>query len=176
MFIHVSFLLVSFLLVPSSFFLVPFSPRPVILVENGHLTRYLISTVGPLAKDHTREEVDLSFADCHCLAVVKANRTWQWELLNPKPVCVVEAIPLAAAIFWNSNFTLCIKYTLSLAKKLWLQTKNLRADIVKERIGHIWAHRTRAEFDLLFKNNPDWWCSIVVIFAQATAQPGKNVK
>ncbi len=89
---------------------------------------------------------------------------------------MVEAIPLAAAIFWDPNFTLCTRHTLNLAKKLGLKTKNLRADIVKERIGQIWTHRTIAELDLLFKNNPDWWHSIAVIFAQATAQPVKNVK
>ncbi len=52
-----------------------------------------------LAKDHTGEEVDLSFVGCHYPAAVKDNRAWQRELLNPKPICMVEAIPLGAAIF-----------------------------------------------------------------------------
>ncbi len=82
---------------------------------------------------------------------------------------MVEAIPLAAAIFWDPNFTPCTEHTLNLAKKLGLKTKNLRANMVKERIGQIWAHRMIAELDLVFKNNPDWWRSTAVIFAQATA-------
>ena len=131
----------------------------------------------PLAKDHTGEEVDLSFAGCQCPPAVKANRAWQEELLNPKTVCMVEAIPLAAAIFWDPNFLLCPKHTPKLAKKLGLKTKNLKAEIVKEQIGQIWANRTIAELDLLFMNNPDWWRSTAVIFAQPSAQPSvKNVK
>ncbi len=84
---------------------------------------------------------------------------------------------LAAAIFWDRNFLLYPKYTLKLAKKLGLETKNLKAEIVKERIGQIWANKTIAELDLLIKNNRDWWRSTAVIFAQPTAQqPVKNVK
>ncbi len=90
---------------------------------------------------------------------------------------MVEAISLAAAIFWDSNFLLCPKYTLKLAKKFELKTKNLKAEIVKERIGQIWANRIIAELDLLFKNNLDWWRSTTIIFAQSTAQQCvKNVK
>ncbi len=69
---------------------------------------------------------------------------------------MVEAIPLAAAIFWDPNFLLYTRHTLNLTKKLGLKTKNLRADIVKEQIGQIWAHRTIVKLDLLFKNNSDW--------------------
>lgn len=90
-----------------------------------------------LARDRNAEEVDLSFAGCQCPPAVKANREWQQELLNPKPVCMVEAIPLAATIFWDPNLLLCPRHTLNLAKKLGLKTKNPKADIVKERIGQI---------------------------------------
>ena len=97
--------------------------------------------------------------------------------MNAKTVCIVEAIPLAAAIFWDPNFLLCLKHTLKLVKKLGLNMKNLKAEIVKEQIGKIWANETIAKLDLLFKNNPDWWHSTVVIFAQPTAsQSVKNVK
>ena len=48
---------------------------------------------------------------------------------------MVEAIPLANAIFGDANFLLYPKYTLKFAKKLRLKTKNLKAEIVKERIG-----------------------------------------
>ena len=69
------------------------------------------------------------------------------------------------------------KNILKLAKKLGLKTKNLQAEIVKERIGQIWVNKTIIELDLLFKNNPDWWHSTTVIFAQLTAQQSvKNVK
>ena len=50
---------------------------------------------------------------------------------------MVETIYLAATIFWNSNFLLCPKYTFKLVKKLGLMTKNLKADIIKKRIGQI---------------------------------------
>ncbi len=130
-----------------------------------------------LANNQFGEDVDPSFVSCQCSSVVKANRPWQQELLNPKTVCIVEAIPLAAAILWDPNFLLCPKHTLKLAKKLELKMKNLKAEIVKERIGQIWANRIIVELDLLFKNNPDWWRSTAVIFAQPTAQQSvKNVK
>lgn len=70
-----------------------------------------------LARDRDVEEVDLSFAGCQCPPAVKANREWRQELLNPKPVCMVEAILLAATIFWDPNFLLCPGHTLNLAKK-----------------------------------------------------------
>ncbi len=90
---------------------------------------------------------------------------------------MMKAIPLAATIFWDPNFLLYTKHTLKLAKKLGLKTKNLKAEIVKERIWQIWANRMIAELDLLFKNDPDWWRSIAVIFAQPTAKRFvKNVK
>ncbi len=121
----------------------------------------------PLADDRTGEEVDLSFAGYQCPPAVKANRLWQQELLDRKLVCIVEAIPLAMAIFWDlGNFVLCARHTLNLAKKLGLKTKNLKTVIVKERIEQIWANRTLARLDELFANNPDWWNSTAVIFSQ----------
>ena len=80
-----------------------------------------------------------------------------------------EAIPLAAAIFWDPNFLLCPRYTLNLAKKLGLKTKNLKADIVKKRIGQIWANRKIAELDVLF-TNPEWWRFTAVMFAQPSVK------
>ncbi len=79
---------------------------------------------------------------------------------------MVETISLATAIFWDpGNFVPCTWHTLNLAKKLGLKTKNLKADIVKERIEQIWANRTLAELDELFANNMDWWKSTAVIFS-----------
>lgn len=84
----------------------------------------------PLTKDYTGKEVDIRFISSHCLSAVKANKAWQRELLNSKPVCMIKAIPLTIAIFWDPNSSLCTRYTLNFAKKLELKTKNLRADIV----------------------------------------------
>ena len=61
----------------------------------------------PLANDYTGQDVDLSFVQCLCPSAVKANRLWQLKLLEQTLVCIVEAIPLVAAIFWDPNFILC---------------------------------------------------------------------
>ena len=50
-----------------------------------------------LAGNHDQKEVDLSFAGCGCPDTVKLNRSWQLNLLDPKPVYIIEAIPLIAA-------------------------------------------------------------------------------
>lgn len=110
----------------------------------------------PLTKDHNGKGVDLCFTGYHYLASVKANKRWQLEQLNPKPVCMVEVIPLAAAIFWHSNFLSYTRQTFNLAKKLILKTKNLRVNIVKKRIRKIRAQKTIAKLDLLYTNNPNW--------------------
>lgn len=52
-----------------------------------------------LAGNHTREEIDQSFAECGCPALVKLNRLWLLKLLDLNPVCIMEAIPLATIIF-----------------------------------------------------------------------------
>ncbi len=121
----------------------------------------------PLTNDRTGEEVDLSFAYSQCPLAVKVKRPWQRKFLDRKSICMVEAIPLAAAIFWDlGNFVLCTWHMLNLAKKLGLKTKNLKTDIVKERIEQIWANRTLAGLDKLFANKPDWWNSTAIIFSQ----------
>ena len=70
-----------------------------------------------LVDNHAEEEVDLSFAGCGCSLGVKLNRSWQIELLEQRSACIVETIPLAAAIFWDPNFVPCPNHTLNLAKK-----------------------------------------------------------
>ena len=70
-----------------------------------------------LADNHAKKEVDLSFAGCGCSSRVKLNRPWQIELLEQRPACIVETIPLVAAIFWNPNFVPCPCHTLNLSKK-----------------------------------------------------------
>ena len=136
----------------------PSSSRPVVLAKNGHSIRPSTSTVGhwlmthagkdvgqrkfdktfinarPLANNHAEEEVDLSFAGCGCSPVIKLNGAWQIELLEQRPACIVETIPLVAAIFWDPNFVPCSRHTLNLAKKIDLKTRNLSSALVKERI------------------------------------------
>ena len=107
----------------------------------------------PLASDCFGKKVDLSFAGCQCPQAVKANKAWQLELLNSKTVYMVEAIPLAAAIFWDPNFALWPRHTLNLARKLGLKTKRLKAELVNERIRQFWANRIIAKLNQLFKNN-----------------------
>ena len=95
------------------------------------------------------------------------------EALKYQLVCIVKAITLATAFFWDPNFLLCPKHTLNLAKKLGLKIKSLKVDLIKERIGEIWANKIIVKFDVLFINNLDWWQATTVIFAQLS---GKNIK
>lgn len=57
---------------------------------------------------------------------------------------------------------------LNFTKKLGLKIKNIKNDLVKERIEQIWAIRIMAELDKLFANNLDWWYSTTIIFSQPT--------
>ncbi len=88
----------------------------------------------PLARNHTAEEVDLSFGKCRCPAPVKLNQLWQLELLDRKPVYIIEAIPLTAALFWEPLFTPCPCHTMKLASKLGLRTWGIASEVIKERI------------------------------------------
>ena len=110
---------------------------------------------------------------CGCPPAVKLNRRWQIELRERRHACIVETIPLAAAIFWDPNFVPCLRYTLNLATKLSLKTKNLPIALVKERIQSIWANITIEQLDALFKKNPDWWSATAVIYSQLLV---RNVK
>ena len=78
------------------------------------------------------EEVDMRFAECQYPLKIKANKAWQQELLNTKLVCMVEAILLAATLFWDSNFKLCPIHTLNLKRKLELMTKSLKVKLIME--------------------------------------------
>ena len=77
------------------------------------------------------------------------------ELLERRPACIVETIPLPAAIFWDPNFVPCPRYTLNLAKKMGFKTRNLSGALFKERIQSIWANKTIGQLEALFKENPD---------------------
>lgn len=52
-----------------------------------------------LASNHNQKKVRLSFAGYRCPNTVKWNRLLQLDLLNPKPVCIIKAISLTAALF-----------------------------------------------------------------------------
>lgn len=107
----------------------------------------------------------------------KVNKAWQQKLLKPQSVFMVEAILLAATIFWDPNFMMCNRHTLNLTKKLGLKKKNLKVEIVKERIEQILDNKTIAKLNLLFTNNPDWWHFIAIIFTQPLTQSlMKNLK
>ena len=135
-------------------------PSPPLLPSNGTGEKWSFDMAfnldcRPLANGHTGEDVNLSFAYCQCPPAVKANRLWQRELLDWKPVCKVEAILLPAAIFWDPNFVLCTRHIFNLAKKLGLKIKNVKNNLVKKQIGQIWANRTMAGLNKLFTNIPD---------------------
>lgn len=53
----------------------------------------------PLANNHAKKKVDLSFAGCKCSPRVKLKRSWQIELLEWRPAYIVEIILLAVTIF-----------------------------------------------------------------------------
>ena len=110
----------------------------------------------PLAGNHDQKEEDLSFAGCECLNAIKLNRSWQLDLLNPKPVCIIKAIPLTSALFWDLTFALCLCHTMKLAFKLGLRMNKIKNDIVKKRIETIWANRTVSLLDRLFRDNLEW--------------------
>ena len=107
----------------------------------------------PLADNHVKKEVNLSFAMCRCLSAVKLNRLCQIDLLERRPACIVKTISLTVAIFWDPNFVPCPRHTLNLATKLGLKTKNFSNALVKERIQLSWANRTIGQLDTLLKKN-----------------------
>lgn len=117
-----------------------------------------------LANDYIREDINLSFAYYQYLPAIKANKLQQQELLNQKFVCMVKAILLPIAIFWNHNFEFCIWHILNLIKKLGLKTKNAKNDIVKEWIGQIWANKIQTGLNKFFFNNFDWQYFTAIIF------------
>ena len=120
----------------------------------------------PLAGNHDKEEVDLSFAGCGCPAAVKLNRSWQLDLLDPKPVCIIKAIPLASALFWDLSFAPYTRHTLKLAFKLGLRTNKIKSGVMKERIEAVWANRTISLLDRLFRDNPEWWIATAIVYTQ----------
>ena len=120
----------------------------------------------PLTGNYDQKEVDLSFAGCKCPAAVKLNRSWQLDLFDPKPVCIIEDILLAAALFWDLFFASCICHTMKLALKLGLRTNKRKNGMVKKRIEAVLANKTVSLLDRLFKDNPVCWTVIAIVYAQ----------
>ncbi len=79
-------------------------------------------TQRPIASTRQQEELDLSFGQCSCSATVKMNRSWQSELYNSKPICLLEAVLLMSFLFWDDSFVPCTRHIALLAKKLGLTT------------------------------------------------------
>ena len=102
------------------------------------------------AGNHSWEEFDLSFKEYGSSVAVKLNRSWQFELLDPELVCIMEAILLAAAIFWDPSFAPCHCHSVKLAFKLGLRTQSIVSGVVKQRVELVWANRTISQLDQLF--------------------------
>ena len=109
-----------------------------------------------LAHNYNHKEMHLSFAGCRCLDVVKLNKLWQLNLLDPKLVCIIKAISLAATLFWDYTFTPYSYHTMKLAFKLDLKTNKIKKSVVKERIEIIWANRIVSLLDRSFRDTPKW--------------------
>ena len=92
------------------------------------------------------------------------------DLLGLKLVCIIEAIPLAAALFWDPIFALCPSHTMKLAFKLGLRINKVKNDVVKEKIETIWANRTVSLLNRLFMNNPEWWTTTIIIYTQSATR------
>ena len=122
------------------------------------------------ATNHAAKEIDLNFGEYGCPASVKLNRSWQLELLDCKPVCIIEAIFLAATLFWGLLFALCLRYIMKLVSKLGLRTENITNKFVKDKIESVWANRTICQLNQLFWNNPKWWTGTAIIYAQSSAK------
>ena len=74
-----------------------------------------------LITNYIVKEIDLSFGKCRHFTPVKLNRLWQLELLDYKLVCIIKAVFLVAAIFWDPLFILYSRYIIKLASKLDLK-------------------------------------------------------
>ena len=110
-------------------------------------TAFIISC--PLARNHAANELDLSFAECGCPTLVKLNQLWELELLDCKPVCIMEVTPLTAILFWDLLFVFCLRHTMKLTSKLGLRTRSIASEVIKEKIELVWANRTIRQLDHL---------------------------
>ena len=99
--------------------------------------------------------MNLSFTGYGCSIAIKLNRSWQLDLLDLKPVRIIEVILLIAALFWDPIFVSCLCHTIKLAFKLSLRINKIKSGVVKERIKVVLANRTVNLLDRLFRDNPE---------------------
>lgn len=119
----------------------------------------------PLAGNHDQKEMDLSFAGSGYPNTVKINRSWPLDLLNLKPVYIIEAIPLVAALFWDAKFASCPWNNIKLAFKLGLRINKIKNGIIKEKIKSLWTNKTINQLNRLLKDNSEWWTGTIMIYA-----------
>ncbi len=122
--------------------------------------------------NYAAKEIDLSFKKCGCSTPVKLQQTWELELLDCKPVCIIKTIPLTTALFWNLLFAPCSRHTIKLASKQELKMRDIASEVVKKRINAVWINRTNYQLDQLFQNNPEWLIRMTIIYAQPDAKAG----
>lgn len=87
-----------------------------------------------LADNHDQKKINLSFLGCEYPDIIKFSWSWQLDLLDLKPVCIIKAISLAAALFWDPIFASYPCHTMKLVFKLGLRTNKIKSDIVKDGI------------------------------------------
>lgn len=88
----------------------------------------------PLDGNYNQKEVKLSFVSYRCLNTVKLNWSWQLNLLNLKPICIIKIISLVAAIFLHPTFVPCPCHTIKITFQLGLKINKIKNGILKERI------------------------------------------
>lgn len=89
------------------------------------------------ASKYDQEKVDLSFAGYECLNAVKLNWSWQLNLIDPKPVCIIKAILLVVALFLNPIFAPYSCHIIKLVFKLSLKINKIKISVVKEKVETI---------------------------------------
>lgn len=96
----------------------------------------------PHARNHATKEIDLSFEKCGDLIPINFNQSWQLKLLDCKSVCIIKAISLTAALFWNPLFAPYPYQTMKLSLKPGLRMRSITNGAVKKRIEAVWANIT----------------------------------
>lgn len=88
---------------PLFHFFLPSLPTPLArnpaLLSGKRLFNPAFITQKPIASTQEEDELDLSFGQYSYSMSVKMNRSWQSELYDPKPVCLLEAILLLSFLF-----------------------------------------------------------------------------
>lgn len=94
-----------------------------------------------LTGNHIAKEVHLSFGKSECPIQVKLNQLWQLELLDQKPVCIIEANLLTAILFQDLLFISCLRQTMKLLSKPEFRIQGMINRIVKKSIELVWVNK-----------------------------------